>query len=112
MIQIIKFLKFGKVEEKEDCLEFLMDMFTRIGGCNEFDIFYNNYFNKKKIEQENKDNIYNPQNPSDDYLHKYNWIILTINSHDSQNKFEGWDVCDTVPKDFYNFYFRKLKIEN
>ena len=112
MTEIIKFLKLGKIEEKEDRIEFLMDMFTRIGGCHEFDIFYNNYFNKKKIEKENKDNIYNPQNPSDDYLHNYTWIILTINSHDAPAKFEGWGVGDKVSRNSSTFYHRKLKIEN
>ena len=112
MTEIIKFLKFGKVEENKDCLEFLMEMFIRIGTCPEFDIFYNNYFNKKKIEQENKDKIYNPQNPSDDGKLKYTWNIFTPNPHDAPAKFEGWDVGDQVLRNNDKFYYRKLKIEN
>ena len=112
MTEIIKFLKLGKIEENEDRIEFLMDMFTRIGGCPEFDIFYNYYLDKKKIEKIKKDNIYNPQNPSEDNLNKYTWVVMYLNSHDSPTKYEGWDLSGKVPKQVYTWYYRKLKIEN
>ena len=112
MTEIIKYLKLGKIEENEDRIEFLMNMFTRIGGCPEFDIFYNYYLDKKKIEKIKKDNIYNPQNPSEDNLNKYTWIVMFLNVNDTPNKYEGWDLSGKVPNQVSTYYYRKLKIEN
>ena len=111
MTEIIKFLKFGIVEDDEDNFNLLFEMFTRLGGCPEFDKYYNNYLQNKKIKEETKINSYNPQNPTDDYLHKYDWNILEINMNDKPCKFEGWSVCDNVYLEPNKFYFRKLKIE-
>ena len=113
MAEIIKFLKFGIVEDDDDDnYNFLFEMFTRIGGCPEFDKYYNNYLQNKKIKEEEKNNSYNPQNPTDDYLNKFDWKILAVNLHDNLEKFEGWSVCDKVYLETNKFYFRKLKIEN
>ena len=80
-------------------LEELSEISIKLGGINTVDKYYKEFYN---INEDIKLKFYNPKNPEEDLLKKYNWLILEnmstvtysnfINTH---NESTGWSVASS-----------------
>lgn len=95
-------------------LERLNIAFNKLGGLNKFDEFYKNFNNNAKNYVSD---IYNPQEPTRDFKHQYQWGLGNLTGYAITNstyaKFgtaDGWSSCKIFNKKNEIFvWFRRLK---
>lgn len=118
----ISFIKNGFLpnyldnKEKIVNIEKLNDICNKLGGINEFDKFYKDFYDNQLIEMKNL-NLYNPQSPNEDIQNIYNWAIIDSANPMNYSNFafshkaeDGWSAHNTFLSGSYQYtWWRKLK---
>tara|TARA_B100000524_G_scaffold293631_1_gene168373 strand:+ start:948 stop:1541 length:594 start_codon:yes stop_codon:yes gene_type:complete len=99
-------------------IENLNNTCNKLGGIDDFDVYYRDFYNKMNTNIQDKD-LYNPQCPEDDTNNEYNWVLIDnthpfnfinfIKDHKAEN---GWSAHKTFTENnIVLVWWRNIKIK-
>lgn len=101
-----------------ECIEKINIVCSKLGGIPYFDKYYFEIMNNPEPL---KNETYNPLKPDEDYLDKYQWMILNSTTASNTTHFitvhtnpiKGWSatLCNRIDGSTGNMYFFRKKVE-